>query len=122
MLVWWLQVVLHQRRVNAVAQAKQGWLDIEKQVVFRNPISLMNNTNRDLLVLFNQELMTPKAIEHEVEILHEILYTVESLNNIVTVHEVIDVNKHKIYNTPHLLQSIFRQRELKPFMFLNCKN
>ena len=66
--------------------------------------------------------MTPKAIEHEVEILHEILYTVESLNNIVTVHEVIDVNKHKIYNTPHLLQSIFRQRELKPFMFLNCKN
>jgi hypothetical protein len=82
----------------------------------------MNNTNRDLLVLFNQELMTPKAIEHEVEILHEMLYTVECLDNIVTAHEVIDVNKHKVYNTPHLLQSIFRQRQLKPFLFLNCKN
>jgi hypothetical protein len=82
----------------------------------------MNNTNRDLLVLFNQELMTPKAIEHEVGILHQMLYTVESLDNIVTAHEVIDVNKHKVYNTSHLLQSIFRQRQLKPFVFLNCKN
>ncbi len=82
----------------------------------------MNNSNRDLLVLFNQELMTPKAIEHEVEILHEMLYTVECLDNVITAHEVIDVSKRKVYNTPNLLQSVFRQRQLKPFVFLNCKN
>ncbi|MGG9964031.1 hypothetical protein [Ferruginibacter sp. SUN106] len=82
----------------------------------------MNNTNRDLLVLFNQELMTPQAIEHEVELLHGILYSVECLDNIVTAHEVIDVNKYKIFNTPKQLQAIIRQRELKPFVFLNCKN
>jgi hypothetical protein len=82
----------------------------------------MNNSNRDLLVLFNQELMTPQAIEHEVEILHGILYTVESLNNIITAHEVIDVNKYKIFNSPQQLGKIIRQRELKPFVFLNCKN
>jgi len=82
----------------------------------------MNNSNRDLLVLFNQELMTPQAIENEVELLHEILYTVENLENIVTAHEVIDVNKYKIYTTPQQLSSIIRQRELKPFVFLNCKN
>jgi len=82
----------------------------------------MNNSNRDLLVLFNQELMTPQAIENEVELLHEILYTVENLENIVTAHEVIDVNKYKIYTTPQQLSSILRQRELKPFVFLNCKN
>lgn len=82
----------------------------------------MNNSNRDLLVLFNQELMTPQAIEHEVEMLHEILYTVEGLDNIVTAHEVIDVNKYKIFNTPQQLRTIFRQRDLKPFLFLNCKN
>ena len=82
----------------------------------------MNNSNRDLLVLFNQELMTPQAIEHEVEMLHEILYSVEGLDNIVTAHEVIDLNKYKIFNNPLQLRSIFRQRELKPFVFLNCRN
>lgn len=82
----------------------------------------MNNSNRDLLVLFNQELMTPQAIENEVELLHEILYTVENIENIVTAHEVIDVNKYKIYTTPQQLIGIIRQRELKPFVFLNCKN
>ena len=82
----------------------------------------MNNSNRDLLVLFNQELMTPQAIEHEVELLHEILYSVENLDNIVAAHEVIDVNKYKIYNTPQQLRGVIRQRDLKPFVFLNCKN
>ncbi len=82
----------------------------------------MNNSNRDLLVLFNQELMTPKAIENEVELLHEILYAVENLENIITAHEVIDVNRYRIYNTPQQLSGIIRQRELKPFIFLNCKN
>jgi hypothetical protein len=82
----------------------------------------MNNSNRDLLVLFNQELMTPQAIENEVELLHEILYTVENVENIITAHEVIDVNKYKIFTTPQQLSSIIRQRELKPFVFLNCKN
>ena len=82
----------------------------------------MNNTNRDLLVLFNQELMTPQAIEHEVEQLHGILYMVENLDNIVAAHEVIDVNKYKIFSTAGQLQGIIKQRELKPFVFLNCKN
>ncbi len=82
----------------------------------------MNNSNRDLLVLFNQELMSPQAIEHEVGLLHEILYTVECIDNIITAHEVMDVNKYKILNAPQQLKVILRQRELKPFVFLNCKN
>jgi hypothetical protein len=82
----------------------------------------MNNSNRDLLVLFNQELMTPQAIENEVEQLHGILYSVEGIENIAVAHEVIDVNKYKISNSPKQLKSIFRERELKPFVFLSCKN
>jgi hypothetical protein len=82
----------------------------------------MNNSNRDLLVLFNQELMTPQAIEHEVEQLHGILYSVEGIENIAIAHEVIDVNKYKISNSPQQLKSIFRERALKPFVFLSCKN
>jgi hypothetical protein len=87
-----------------------------------NPISNMNNSNRDLLVLFNHDLMTPKAIEHGVEMLHEMLYMVENLDNVITAHEVIDVNRYKIFNAPKPLRQIFRQKELKPFVFLNCKN
>jgi hypothetical protein len=82
----------------------------------------MNNPNRDLLVLFNQELMTPQAIEHEVELLHELLYTVEYIENLITAHEVIDLNKYKVINKPYHLRTIIRQRLLKPFVFLSCKN
>lgn len=82
----------------------------------------MNNANRDLLVLFNQELMTPQSIEHEVELLHQLLYNIERVENLITAHEVIDLNKYKVSNKPLLLRNLFRQRDLKPFVFLNCKN
>ncbi len=82
----------------------------------------MNNPNRDLLVLFNQELMTPQAIEHEVELLHELLYTVEYIENLIIAHEVIDLNKYKVINRSHQLRLVIRQQKLKPFVFLNCKN
>lgn len=82
----------------------------------------MNNSNRDLLVLFNQELMTPQSIEHEVELLHQMLYTIERIDNLVIAHEIIDLNKYRIINKPLKLRKLIRQRELKPFVFLNCKN
>lgn len=82
----------------------------------------MNNANRDLLVLFNQELMTPQSIEHEVELLHQLLYTFERIENMVIAHEIIDLNKYRIINKSNLLRSFVRQKESKPFVFLNCKN
>ncbi len=82
----------------------------------------MNNSNRDLLVLFNQELMTPQSIEHEVELLHQLLYTIESIDNLIVTHEIIDLNKYKIIIKPLKLRRLIRQKELKPFVFLNCKN
>ncbi|HMK03466.1 MAG TPA: hypothetical protein VK489_04715 [Ferruginibacter sp.] len=82
----------------------------------------MNNPNRDLLVLFNQEIMTPQAIEHEVELLHQLLYTIEGIDNLIIAHEIIDLNKYKIVNKSPDLRKLIRHRELKPFVFLNCKN
>lgn len=82
----------------------------------------MNNPNRDLLVLFNQELMTPQSIEHEVELLHQLLYTIERVENLVIAHEIIDLNRYKVINKPLHLRRLIRQRELKPFVFLICKN
>lgn len=82
----------------------------------------MNKSNRDLLVLFNQELMTPQSVEHEVELLHQLLYSIERMENLVIAHEVIDLNRYSVSNKPFLLRKLFRQRALKPFVFLNCKN
>ncbi|HEX2683064.1 MAG TPA: hypothetical protein VHL77_03995 [Ferruginibacter sp.] len=82
----------------------------------------MNNANRDLLVLFNQELMTPQSIEHEVELLHQLLYTIERIENLIIAHEVIDLNRYKLICKPVQLRKLIRLRELKPFVFLNCKN
>lgn len=82
----------------------------------------MNRINRDLLVLFNQELMSPQAIEHQVDLLHELLYDVERMDNLVIAHEIIDLNKYKVINNHIKLKETIRRQELKPFVFLNCKN
>jgi hypothetical protein len=82
----------------------------------------MDKPNRNLLVLFNQELMNQQAMEHEVDMLHELLYKVERLDNIIKAHEVIHLNKFKIINKASYLRKTLRQRELKPFIFLNNKN
>ena len=82
----------------------------------------MSKSNRDLLVLFKEELMTPQSIEHEVELLHELLYDVERIENLVTAHEVINLNKYKISNKFHIVRDTIRKKELKPFVFLNNKN
>ena len=82
----------------------------------------MNKSNRDLLVLFKEDLMSPQAIEHEVELLHELLYSVEQIDNLVTAHEVINLNNYKIQNQYHIIRDTIRKKELKPFIFLSNKN
>lgn len=82
----------------------------------------MNKSNRDLLVLFKEELMTPQAIKHEVDLLHELLYSVEKIENLVTAHEVINLNKYKIQNQFHIIRNTIRRKILKPFIFLSNKN
>ena len=78
--------------------------------------------NRDLLVLFNHELMSAQAMENEVELLHELLFSVERLDNLVIAHEIIDLNKYKVINKDIVVRKTIRLQDLKPFVFLNCKN
>lgn len=82
----------------------------------------MNKFNRDLLVLFKEELMSPQAIEHEVEMLHELLFDVEKIENLITAHEVINLNRYKIQNNHNIIRDTIRKKELKPFVFLSNKN
>ena len=81
----------------------------------------MDKFNRDLLVLFKEEF-SPQAIEHEVELLHELLFYVEKIDNIVIAHEVINVNKYKIFSDRKTIRETVNSKNLKPFVFLNNKN
>ena len=82
----------------------------------------MNNSNRDLLVLFKQELKNPQAIDREVSWLHDLLYSVENIDNLVTAHELIDLCKYKVINKQRPLREFLRNNKEKPFVFLNNKN
>lgn len=81
----------------------------------------MDKFNRDLLVLFKNE-SSPKAIEHEVELLHELLFYVEKIENLVISHEVININKYKIFSDRKTIRETINHKNLKPFIFLNNKN
>ena len=78
----------------------------------------MNKSNRDLVVLFKQELMNPLAIEKQVDGLHEMLYNTERLEHFVAAHEMIDLNKYKIHQNKELIKRHIRSRKEVPFVFL----
>lgn len=80
----------------------------------------MKPFDRDLLVLLKTEFMTEKAIEQEVEKLHDIFRNFESPECFCISHEL--VNRNRITQKPSKLIRIFYQQNLKPFRFLICKN
>jgi hypothetical protein len=98
-----------QRKEIAAVLIKVAWLAIKTQIN-------MDNFNRDLLVLFKES--NQKSIEREVELLHELLFYVEKIENVITAFEVINVNKYKIFSDKKILRDTINQRELKPFVFL----
>ena len=77
----------------------------------------MKTSNRDLLVLLKDE-----AIEHEVELLNEILFHVESTDTFCRANEIVDMNKYKVLHDQKCLVQLMYQSELKPFVFLCNKN
>lgn len=82
----------------------------------------MNKSNRDLLVLLKQEIMSPQAIEKEIDWLHDLLFRVERLDNFVSAHELIDLNRYKIHNNIFEIKKLIRGKKDKPFVFLNNLN
>ena len=81
----------------------------------------MNKFNRDLLVLIKEE-SNPQSLKHEVEQLHELLFCIEQTDKMIQTHELINVNKRKIYRNEKHLKSVIKEPELKPFIFLNNLN
>ena len=79
--------------------------------------------NRDILVMFRQELMSQQDMEREVLQLNKILFTAERLNNFAAAHEVFDLNRYRIIRDLTGLKKIIRQKKMsKPFIFFSNKN
>lgn len=103
-----------QKKYIVVVQIVAGW------VVFKNV--KMQKTNRDLLVMLKQELMTPQSVEFEVNRLHELLFKTERLDCFAAAHEMIDLNKYKIHNSSFEIKKFIRTKKNKPFVFLSNLN
>lgn len=82
----------------------------------------MPRTNRDLLVLLKQEVMTAQAMEQQVMFLHDLLFQVEKSNWVTAAHELININNSKISNKKSVIKKALKLSELKPFVFLNNLN
>ena len=82
----------------------------------------MNPQNRDLLVLTKKELMNQQELEHEIELLNDLFYRVESSNALCIVNEVIDINRYKVIRKLHQVRDILKEPKLKPFVFICNKN
>lgn len=77
---------------------------------------------RDLLVLLNNEHRSQQDIDQEVEWLHDVLFHVEDLDNYCKAHELIDVNRYKIFNNPAKVKKAAIRKDFKAFEFISNKN
>lgn len=80
----------------------------------------MKNSGRNLVVLFNHEYRSERAIEQEVEGLHELLLHTESPEQFCTAHEL--VNRNRITSRKEKILKEARHFRLRPFRFLINKN
>ncbi|MEO8171938.1 MAG: hypothetical protein ABI581_02600 [Sediminibacterium sp.] len=79
--------------------------------------SLMNDVNRDLLVLSD----SPEQRERELAFLNTVLFHIENWENFSIANEVIDINRRKIIRESLLIQRILT-RDMKSFVFTCNKN
>lgn len=82
----------------------------------------MNDSNRDLLVLSNVAHLSEEEFDHQLKLLNQLLFKIETWDTFSTVNEIININRHKITRKPHLVQKILRETGVKPFVFTCNKN
>lgn len=80
----------------------------------------MQNTQRDLLVLIKNELISRQAIEQEVKCLNGILQYAEMPGRFCNAHEL--VARNSITSNPSKIIKATRTSQLKAFYFLINKN
>jgi hypothetical protein len=82
----------------------------------------MSAQNRDLLVLTKKDRINPTELEHEVQLLVDILHSAEGIDAFCIANEILDLKRYKIIQKPYLIQKIIREKREKPFVFISNKN
>lgn len=82
----------------------------------------MKRLKRDLILLRKDDQLDELNIEREVECLNYLLQTVETISSLCTAHELIDMNRFKIYQDTLSITKALKQKELNPFQFIINKN
>ena len=81
------------------------------------------NANRDILFMFRHQMMSPQDAEREVRKMHALLFHTERLENFVTAHEVLDINRGRIINKISEIKKMLRTGKFsRPFIFFCNKN
>ena len=83
---------------------------------------VMSPRNRDLLVLTKKASMNAEELEHEIELLNDLLYNVECFSVLCIANEVVDLNKYKIIQHPNIVKQRLMEKSEKPFVFICNKN
>ena len=82
----------------------------------------MKRLKRDLILLRKEDQFDELNIEREVECLNYLLQTVETISSLCKAHELIDMNRFKIYQDTLSITKALKQKELNPFQFIINKN
>ena len=73
-------------------------------------------------MLRKEDQLDELNIEREVECLNYLLQTVETISSLCKAHELIDLNRFKIYQDTLAITKALKQKEQKPFQFIINKN
>ena len=82
----------------------------------------MRKLKRDLILLRKEDQLDELNIEREVVCLDYLLQTVETISSLSRAHELIDMNRYKIYQDTLTVSKALKQKEVKPFQFIINKN
>lgn len=82
----------------------------------------MKLSNRDLLVLSKNVSTDQKEMELVIEKLNQLLFHVESIENLCLVNEIIDINNYRIISKAKKVEKIIVGNRLKRFQFIHNKN
>lgn len=78
--------------------------------------------SREILVLNTLYCLSDAMQAKEIAKINALLSEAEDMKNLVKAHELIDLNKYKIFKDYFSIRTHYRSRMVKPFVFLFCKN
>lgn len=78
--------------------------------------------SRDILVLSKRSYLSDASIEQEMAQINQIVYSIENWGSFCTANEVLDLNKRKVIQKPHLIKSYITDKLHYSFVFVVNKN